>query len=173
MASQTPVDQIGFSTGTGLVSRIIRWFTRSTVSHAWILYFDQEFGCDCILEATAEGFRIQSFEKFRSENRIIATFTPKIVLTPGFKSMAAWLGAYYDFGGLFGMAWVLLGRWLRRRWRNPLASSRTMFCSEAVARLCFAAGYRGDIFEQPENTSPQDLYEFFLNEGSSHAETHP
>jgi hypothetical protein len=159
-------DRIGFSTGTGLLSRIIRFFTDSGVSHAWVLYYDVDFGRDMVLEATLEGVRIVPYDVFQKHNKIVKVVSPKHDLKLGFTKMGEALGEHYDFTGLLGMAWVMVGRWLRRKWHNPLVAASAMWCSEMVAWVLKWSSYPGTEFLDPHATSPQDLYEFFLKEGS-------
>ena len=67
-------------------------------------------------------------------------------------------------GGLFGMIWVELGRWLKRKWKNPWRSSKTMFCSEAVARVMVDSEYPGTKGWDVQSIDPEMLIEFFEKE---------
>jgi hypothetical protein len=164
--------RIGFSTTDHLSSRMIRALSGSEVSHAFLVYRDADFDRDMVMEAVAQGFRIVPFDKFQRQNRVVALYAPRHPIDEGLRAAVDWLGDEYDVGGLFGMALVVLRRWVERRvrhLRNPLASSRSLFCSEAVAWACVAAGYPGFDLD-PESTSPQDLYAFFAREASSGAD---
>lgn len=163
--------KVGFSTHQkSIVSKIIRWFTKSKASHTWVLFEDTFFGMEMVMESTDTGFRVVPFANFKAEgNDIVALVDPVAPLDEGVKAAAAWLGESYDFGGLFGSAFVLLGRWLRRKWANPWASAHAMFCSEAVVRVLQAAKYPGSSAFDPEATSPQDLLDFFAKEGQAPA----
>lgn len=160
-------DRIGFSTGTGILSRIIRWFTGSGVSHSWIVYFDVDFGRDMVLESTLEGVRIIPLEVFQKHNKIIKIFTPKFELKVGFSKVGERLGEQYDFTGLLGMAWVMLGRWLKKKWKNPLVTASAMWCSEMVAWVLQWSGAPGTEFWDPHAMNPQDLYEYMLKSQTS------
>lgn len=159
-------DRIGFSTGNGLLSRIIRWFTDSSVSHAWVLYYDLDFDREMVLESTLEGVRIIPFDVFEKHNKIIKVVTPKHDLKAGFAKVGASLSEQYDFTGLVGMIIVMLGRWLKKKWKNPWVTASAMWCSEMVAWVCKWSSYPGTELMDPHTTSPQDLYEFFLKESS-------
>jgi len=163
--SQIP-DRIGFSTGSSWLSCVIRWFTDSAASHAWILYWDSEFEADCVLEFTRGGCRITTLTSFEKHNRVVKKALPRHPISLGMKKVAEWLDKPYDYKGLFGMVWVMVGRWLHRKWKNPWGSAQAMFCSEAVARVLRAADYPGTEYWDPETISPQDLFEFFLRESS-------
>ncbi len=158
--------RIGFSTTDALLSRLIRRLTRSSVSHAWLVYRDVDFDREMVMEAVGAGFRIVPLDKFAQHNRIVEIVTPRHPIDEGLKAAVDWLGEGYDAKGLVGMALLLLLRAFRRRTRrarNLIASPRALFCSEAVARACRACAYPG--FERdPETTSPQDLYAFFQAE---------
>jgi hypothetical protein len=120
-----------------------------------------------VMEATEGGFRIVPLDKFSQQNFVVAVFTPKYSIEMGLKASVDWLGEHFDYAGLVGMAFVSLGRWLRRKWNNPWASSKAMFCSEAVVRVLQASNYPGAEGMLPTNTSPEDLLEFFHKERAS------
>lgn len=152
---------IGFSTvPQNPFSRLIRAMTGSRVSHAWLLDTEGFHGVEVVIEATDVGFRLIPFDVFKKQNEVVATFTPPLSLEPGVRVAARWLGERYDFAGLFATSVVLLGRWLKRRWRNPVHSSDALFCSEAVVRVLQASGYPEADKLVPEDTTPEDLLEF-------------
>jgi len=159
-------DRIGFSTTKKWLSRIIRWFTKAPVSHAWILYYDLDFAQEMVLEATLEGVRIVPYEVFKQHNSVVRVFIPSHSLKQGFAKVGETLGSTYDFGGLFGMLWVLLGRWCRQKLKNPWNKAQAMFCSEFVAQVLRWSYYPGTEYWVPENMTPADLYTFLLREDS-------
>jgi hypothetical protein len=163
--------RVGFSTTNAWLSRLIRKLSRSRVSHAFLVYGDVDFGRDMVMEAVGNGFRIVPYSGFEKHNTVVAQITPAFPIEKGLQEAVNWLGAGYDTGGLVGMAWLMVKRWFRLRarsvrTRNPLASSRALFCSEAVARACLWSEYPGFDLD-PESTSPQDLLEFFERERDS------
>lgn len=163
--------RIGFSTTEALLSRLIRRFTRSRVSHAWLVYRDVDFDREMVMEAVGAGFRIVPLDKFAKHNRIVEIVTPRHPIDEGLKAAVDWLGEGYDAPGLVGLTILLALRALRRRAfriRNLLANRRALFCSEAVARACLACNYPG-FDRDPETTTPQDLYAFFTAEAAAPA----
>lgn len=160
--------RIGFSTTQALLSRVIRFFTRSPVSHAFLVYRDVDFEREMVMEAVGAGFRIVPLDRFEKHNTVVRIFTPRHPIDEGLRAAVDWLGESYDSGGLLGMALLLLARSLKLRLkrRNVLASSRSLFCSEAVARACRASRYPGFRLD-PETTSPQDLFAFFSAEAAA------
>jgi hypothetical protein len=158
---------IGFSTPRSFnpVSWLVRRFTRSECSHCFFLYWDDDFECDMVLEAHELGFRLITWQRFIRKNRIIALVEPAWPLDTGFLKLGQWVGSAYDFGGLFGQAVVQLGRWFQRKWRNPFRSSRSMFCSESIARCMQWASHPDARSFSPEETAPQDLLVFYRQPG--------
>jgi hypothetical protein len=158
--------RVGFSTHTNnIMSRVIRWFTHSKVSHVWLLVEDTFFGVDMVMEATETGFRLIPYANFVAEgNTIVAVLEPAYPLDTGVQTAVHWLGERYDFAGLFGSAFVMLGRWLKRKWRNPLDAPKSMFCSEAVTRVLQASAYPGAEALDSSATTPQDLLVFLGRE---------
>src|SRR4051812_22695376 len=120
---------VGFSTSKKLVSRIIRLVTGSKISHTWFLVRDPMFG-DMVLQATMGGFHLVAYEVFKKKHEIIAILDIKHPLDRGIKQAALWLGYRYDYLGLFGAGFVVVGAWFKRKWNNPLDSSQALFCSE-------------------------------------------
>jgi hypothetical protein len=154
---------LGFSTPRSFnpVSALVRRFTNSECSHCFFLYWDDDFQCDMVLESHELGFRLITWQRFVKKNRIIALVEPAYNLDPGFLKLGEWVGSAYDFGGLVGQAFVQLGRWFKRKVRNPFRSSRSMFCSESIARCMMWAGHPDAKTFSPKETTPQDLLTFY------------
>jgi hypothetical protein len=166
---QHPPTRIGFSTAKGLpglVSRVVSFFSGAKVSHAWLLYYDLDFREDVVMEAHEMGFRLMSFELFKKRNNVYKIFIPKSEIDVGLPSCLKWLGTAYDFAGLVGMTWVMLGRLFRRKWRNPFRNRKAQFCSEAVIRVMQAANYSGSKELSPDDSDPGSLLAFLEHDGS-------
>lgn len=162
-----PRTRVGFSYARGLAgitSRLIRLVSKSRASHAWLLYYDNDFGCDMVMEAHLE-WRLIPFRSFCKHNKIVAVYTPMQVIDRGLRVGGTLLGSSYDVFGLFGMAFVEFGRRIKRRIRNPFRSRRSVFCTEGVARVLRAAGYPGTPAD-PESVDPEDLLNLFERDGS-------
>jgi len=158
--------RIGFSTSkTSWISRIIRWFTRSTVSHTFIVYYDEEWKRDMVMESEGGMGGSVRLVKFNpNSSSIVKIVTPKHDIEVGMTKMVDRLGEVYDYKGLFGMAWVELGRWLKKKWVNPWQSSDAMFCSELVAQVLKDSNYPGAEQFDPGSTDPEQLLRFFEGE---------
>jgi hypothetical protein len=154
------ITRIGFSTGTGVVSWLIRKVTKSVVSHTFFLYYDESFKAFMVMEAADVGFRIVGWDKFNNTNNVISIWTPSQSIESGFIGISSHLGDSYDYPGLFGNLLVKLQKALRLKPKNWLASKRTMVCSESVVRVLQSSNYPGVGTLDPETTTPQDLFEF-------------
>lgn len=154
--------RVGFSTPKRFnpVSWLVRKVTGSRASHAWFLYFSETFDIEMVAEAHELGFRIQPYDRFKKDNMVVAVFTPKYPLDEGLKKVVQrYLATGYDWGGLFGMAVVKLGKMLKRRWRNPFSSPKHVFCSEAVYQaMKWSPGY-DDLTDAPDSEDPELLME--------------
>lgn len=146
--------KIGFSTTDKLLSRIIRWFTRSSVSHTWLL-FEME-GIPMVLEATFEGVRLIPYETFQKKVTVVDV-VPLPYSMDSVKFLLMDLGLSYDVGGLLGNFFVQIGRMLKMRWRNPWNNSKAMFCSELLSGWLKLQGYPGTEDMVPAEVSPEDL----------------
>ena len=157
--------RIGFSTTNHLLSRVVRFVTRSNCSHVFFVYYDQDFCLDMVMEAHWS-YRLIPLDQFTKTNKIIRIITPKHDIDLAIKSSVHWLGSLYDAKGLVGMAWVKLGRWLRHCWKNPFRSTANVYCSEAVTRGLLDQRYPGFNSMDAETVGPDDLLEFFITESA-------
>lgn len=153
--------QVGFSTSGDLISRVIRFFTKATVSHTFLVIHSPLLLENMVIEAAWAGFRMTTMSRFKTKNTVVALMEPVVPLDRGLKRAVSWLGESYDYTGLFGMAYVImLGRWLRRKVKNPGHNPHAVFCSEAVAMVLQESRYPGADELNPSETTPGDLYEF-------------
>ena len=157
------ITRIAFSTSKdSWISKIIRWFSNSTVSHCFFVYYDEDWKREMVLEATEGGFRIVPYSFY--ENEVVKIFIPKYSIEEGLKQSIDWLTEGYNYWGLFGMSWVELGKWLKKKWKNPLRSSNTMFCSELIARVMMVSSYPGIEDWDIQSIDPEMLMDFFEEE---------
>lgn len=156
--------RIGFSTAKGflgLVSSLIRRVAGGEASHVWFVYYDPVLLCEIVLEAHLTEVRAISLAAFKRENNVKAIVDPHVPIEAGLPVAAGMLGVGYDYLGLFGMTWVLLGRRFKARWRNPFRSARAQFCAEMVVRVLHEVRHPGVADLDPEGTSPEDLWRLF------------
>lgn len=137
---------------------------KSKVSHTWLLVEDPLFELRLVLEAHSTGFRLISLAEFVKHNKIVKLLQPAHPLASGLPEAGGWLGDEYDVRGLFGIFLVTAAKFFRHKIENPFASSRALFCSEAVMRVMKAAKYPGAGRFGDETTSPADLMAFLESE---------
>jgi uncharacterized protein YycO len=146
--------RIGFSTTKAWISRVIRWWTKSKVSHVFLVYFDDARGEDMVLDVAWSGVRRVSLREFHEEqNDVVALVEMPGELESPLRSAFAWLGRPYD--------WKTLVRFWRvaRPFLKPSAGP-AMICSEMVVRVLQQAGYPGALELDPKATTPHQLLQF-------------
>ena len=162
--------RIGFSRARGVpgfISRVIMTLTGAKASHAWLMFYSSEMKCDVVLDAHETGFRAVPWSLFRRKNHIVAVYEPSRNCDGAIPVAAEWLGTPYDYAGLFGMVVVVVGRWLKKKWKNPGAAGMgKVYCSESVLWGLRAVEYPGAEKLEPESTSPWDLRGLLSKDGS-------
>lgn len=148
---------VGFSTvPSNPISRIVRAVTGSDASHVWLVV--SLFGVRCVVEAGDFGFfPSMTFDRFRKKNQVVDFFPIRHDLRAGLHWAANHFGEKYDYGGLIGMAPVMLGRFFHRRWRNPFGSRNALFCSEAISEIFKRSRVPGFQKFVPEETTPEQI----------------
>lgn len=139
---------IVFFRGRGIVPRIIALATRSSVSHVGI--GARFFGLPVVIHATVGGVQVTPRARMPEPTR---EFLVPIERMGRLSLALRELGTKYDYVGLLGFAFVLLGRWARLKVQNPLASPRAVVCSELVSYVAL------DDIEAADETTPEDLLE--------------
>ena len=153
--------KIGFCTSDWWVSRVIRYFTKAKVSHAYLVFDDPGclFGAQ-VFEAAWCGFRISTRSILtRGTTRIVQEIPVAIDPSAALGVCERWAGTPYDYLGLLGEAVVQVGRLFGKRWRNPFAGAHHMFCSEACVYVLAACGEPRVAGLDARSTSPEDLLE--------------
>lgn len=161
-----------FSTGSSFASRLIRWVTRSPVSHVSLGI--EWYGYPLVLEASLGGVIPKSRVKWERSNKIVKEYLLDNVVSEDLSEVVGSLNQKYDYIGLLGYIPVLLYRWLGKRIKNPLSSAKSVVCSEFVLSL---DPDRDKIPEwkdlDPETTTPKDLFDICLNNGRFKEIAHP
>jgi len=141
------------------LSPILRRIMRTRYSHIWVLLDDALFDMDMVLGTEKQGFQLIPYARFLAQNNVIMIYDPdpSYRLDVGLRAVAPLIGEPYDKVGLLGMAWVMLCRWLKRKARNPLASSKALFCSESVALVLVKSAVPEAAMLVPERATPEDV----------------
>jgi hypothetical protein len=157
---------IGFSTPNYFnpISWLVRKITHSQCSHAWAQYYCPIRDRDMVVEAHELGFREVTVKHFEERNRVIKRADIDGDFTLGLRYLTDLLGDTYDYGGLFGMAWVELARWFKKKFKwwhykitNPLHWAHNKFCSSAMITAMQVSNSKMAWNLIPDATSPQEL----------------
>lgn len=153
---------VAFSTQDGIISALIRWVTRSKVSHCVITFHDDTLDKVLVMEAVERGFSVTPWRRWVQDNNLVARYElpgssyPVGAQAQALHELAAYLGTEYDTVSLFGFLWR---RW-RKRMRNPFSSGAKLICSEAVAIFLKTTGLPID---DPATYTPDDLWKLLQN----------
>jgi hypothetical protein len=141
------------------LSPLLRRIMGTPYSHIWLLLDDALFDVDMVLGTETHGFQLIPYERFVKGQNVIKVFDPdpSYRLDIGLRAVAPLIGEPYDDVGLIGMAWVMLGRWLKRKFRNPLASAHALFCSESVAMVLVKSAVPEAAALIPARATPRDV----------------
>lgn len=146
---------ICFSTANSVISKVIRWITRSSVSHAFITFRDDTLDQVFVMEANGRGFMLTPWKKWQLKNRMVHRYELAVsedVQLGSLRSLGDSLGSQYDYVSLLGFVF----RRFVRRMANPFSDSKKFICSEAVATFLHDSGLKQ--FERPETFTPEDIY---------------
>jgi len=149
---------IGFSTTDKIMSRIIRWFTRSKASHSYILV--SIAGEPIVIHSNQHGVNCDHYKKFKKGKKIVKEY--KLLISAEEEKQATALALRlldrpYDFLSIVGFGWVLINKMFGRKTGNPFPNRSAYQCSEfalAIARKAKLEGF--DDFNR-ELVSPEDL----------------
>lgn len=160
---------VGFSTTDKLISRFIRFFTRATVSHAWVAFNDHTLRQRYVIQAESWGLEMRPWNTWVRQNRLVREY---ILLGEqplhGIREYAAErIGSKYDFLGAARAGLVRRFRWLRH-WSLFKASTPNMLmCAEFTSRfLIYALDYHsGSLLKEPELVTPDELMSYLDSRG--------
>jgi hypothetical protein len=159
--------RICFSTSTSLISRLIRYFTKSKFSHAFLTRWSQDWLGWLGVGSQLGGWMEQAGENFETGGVSVVhcLVLPNINIWEGLRKNRKLLGAPYDIGGLLGMSWVeVLWRLFKLKVKNPLNSRKAWFCSEIIVKILKDSGL--DLGLDPGSTDPEVLYEALVATGA-------
>lgn len=147
----------GFSTNQKTFARLIRWATRSSVSHVYFRIPTYSItGRSWIFQASGIAVNLEGDQHFSSHAKIIREF--EIDLTEEqFTELELYMldsvAKPYSMAQLVGMCWVLLGKAFGQKFKNPYADgSKSYICVELVARILRIPG--------SEDLTPEDLLDY-------------
>jgi hypothetical protein len=115
------------------------------------------YGVAMLLHCTSGGVQVTPKSKWFRDNKLVAEYEFKPELSDGVRHAFMHLGEKYDYVSLLGFVPVLFFRWLRVKIKNPLASAKSMVCSEFVVHVDHEHKIPEWAGLDPETTSPEDL----------------
>ena len=132
----TPVITLIFSTASGILSWLIRRFQGKNAKASHCAIGTEMHGIPVVIEDTVGGVRIYPRDRWIKEHRLVEeyAFLPPN-MEDGVRHTIEHVGDKYNYAGLFGYLWVMLGRWLRHKWHNPFASTRKDVCSGFILEM--------------------------------------
>ena len=133
---------LGFSRTNNLPSRMIRWFTRSQISHTYIRLYIPTFRKHFILHADWDGVKFDLAEKFEIENIILEEYIVDDSRLDASIIKNLWhLGKKYDYIKLFNWAWaIILKRWFIRKVKDPVIDPKKLICTDFAIYIFNGAG---------------------------------
>lgn len=136
-----------------LLSRAIRWFTSSKVSHACVGGLELA-GVPVLLGAGVRGVVPEARAIYERRDQVVEEYEFEVDDAEARAAIERGLNLRYDFLGVFGFGLAILAwRWFKLALRKPLTSSRAVWCSEWVMSFPHPAWAGLD----PEQTSAEGL----------------
>jgi hypothetical protein len=151
-----PAITVGFSTTKKFMSKLIRWITRSPVSHAWIAFDDETLGMRMVMQAETWGYEIRPWNRWCKENVLVAEFSIVCPRVPeSLRWIATFLGTRYDYrAAILSGIWRWVKRWFKGRCLNDPTK---LMCSEGVIRMLQDAECAAVLDLDPDATNPKVL----------------
>lgn len=150
---------IGFSTTDKPLSRLIRWFTRSSASHSYVLFIVA--GEPLVIHSTRHGINCDYYKRFVKKNKIVAEFKLLVDDAATKKALGSAIQLIdkpYDFLSILGFAWVLGLKAIGIKAKAPFRNRSAYHCSEFA--LMTLRKMKLDCADMKrELTSPEDLME--------------
>lgn len=155
---------VGSSSGNSLFSKIIKYWTKSKISHFWLAFTIPIINERVVIGAEGHGVDWRTIEKFEKSNKIMLEFKP---IGPNLNENLKWMiqtysGAKYDYKGVgtagifikFRLLFRKIGGWLLKN----LSSKDKVFCSELIVRfLAHNNLYKAVEEHNPEITDAETL----------------
>lgn len=151
--------RIVFTASKTWFGKLIRWVTRSKVSHVFIEFpvWDRRMAG----EATIGGTRMVLSEKAR--HNVVAEFKIHADTQPGLIELAKHLGSAYDYAGLFVILWAKTLELFKRKMKAPRWSTKSQKCSELIANVLDHIYLQNSTGWPVEIVTPEDVLNFCLD----------
>jgi hypothetical protein len=144
-----------FFTSDTLISRVIKFFTKGTVTHVAIGGFEIA-GIKLCLHSDIKGVRFATRDSLTSNMTLVSEWN---ILADDVEeqlpTIIKKIGSSYDFGGVFGIGIVQILKWINIKAKNPFHDTNSYFCSELVLGLSKKVPEWNGL--DPVETTPEDL----------------
>ena len=151
---------ICFSTTDNFISRVVRWFTLSDMSHCYITFRDRTLKRVMIMESDWGGFKIIPWDSPTIKGKeLLARYSINAdveLQLQSIRELVEFLGTGYDYMTLLALAI----RRIRKGFERPLTSPTKLICSESVVKFINGCGV-SDL-QKPHTWTPQDVYAFIV-----------
>lgn len=147
---------ICFSSANDPIAKVIKWATKSKVSHCFISFYSPVFGTTMVMEAYWTGFRLLPISQW-NVGEVVECFTltvPEEKQVEALRKQKDYLETEYDYLSIL----PLLLRRVKSRFKNPFDSPEKLICSESVAKFLNDCGVAK--IDNPSSWTPGDLYRF-------------
>lgn len=150
---------LGFSYGNGWLSKIIKWFINSDVSHTYIKIKKGLMDSNICFHSDPEGVVIQLEETFNAENNVVEEYEIEDErVEKSITRNLKFLGKKYDYMRLVNWAWfIAFKRWVKLKMKNPTEAPGKIICVDLVIRILNGAGVTCLGYG---NMTPSDLREW-------------
>lgn len=128
--------RVGFSTTNSFMSRAIRWFIKSNISHTYIRFYDEFLGEELIMHADWPGVVIEHAELFEKQNKIAVEYEfNDSRFKASLRKNLRLLRKKYDYWNIVGWAWVItFKRWAHLKMQNPIDDPKKLICVDFCVR---------------------------------------
>lgn len=150
-----------FTARPNWISRFIRWITKSPVSHVFIEYESKTFGGKWALEAWVPSVR--SIPSHLAKENV---YEEKTLLHKSFDvptalmELGKYVGAPYDYKSVLMFIPMIIFKKIVAKWRHPLVTNKSQFCSELTARFLMLLKLPGTEEWEPECITPYDIKKY-------------
>lgn len=155
---------VGSSSGNSLFSKLIKYWTKSKISHFWLAFNIPIINERVVIGAEGHGVDWRTLKKFEQSNKIMLEFKP---IGKSLNDNLKWMiqtysGAKYDYKGVgtagifirFKLLFRKIGGWLLKN----LSSRDKVFCSELIVRFLGHNNlYKAIEGYDPETTDAETL----------------
>lgn len=159
---------IGFSkaSNNNLLSRIIMLVERTNFSHAYIRIPSPYLERDFYFQASGLMVNFMGTEQFKLRETVVREFEFEISEESKKKLWQFAIdnaGKPYAIKQLFGDLWVVLGKLLGKRWKNPFPNGQNMFVCIEIDYAVMQNILGIDLKIDPDSIDLYDVYKYLDN----------